>query len=81
MWYPREHYTLETISNYLITEEQLNNITKDEVKQILLDLHSKGYINKDNDPNYVDYKEFERIANYITCEDFKKRIKEFYSIE
>ena len=58
MWCPEEHYTVVLTSDYLITKEQLKQLTEDEIQGIMIDLHGDGYINKLNDPDYVTIKEF-----------------------
>ena len=66
MWFPEEHYTIESTVNYLITKEQLKQLTSEEINDIVLDLHSNGSINLSNDPDYITYEEFRgNIKNRI----------------
>lgn len=71
MYFPPEagkHYATELIINILITPKQLKELTNDDIDDIIIELHCNGYINKDNDKNYITW---EQLKSKMRKEDIK----------
>ena len=55
MIHHEKHYSCNIIIDYLITSEQLKQLTIDDFTEIFLGLHDGDTINRNNDYCYISY--------------------------